>query len=423
MPHANNFQHAEYSRADPAARLAYAEALADPAPESPTWTEQMSAHGRTLSQQGVRVVAFVHGAPLGTDLFGAQRLDDVGGLKRGYSRGISGLDSLLSLLREDTNGLTGPPGWPAPPWKNDAAAHHTLDETVRDAANFTTAYVELFHKAVNRNAAAPIHCERYLWSGESHHLGRARAACVLLEQMQTWITTHRLTAGHRMLVQAQGHAGLVLALISNLLDPAPLSGRSQFFDAMKRDAHQHPHWGMTVDRLEQIERALGEGTYLHGVIVDVVTLGTPVRYGWDLDGIGHLLHLINHRVLRLDGKRWLAKMELPQVTMEMPIAWGGDYVQQLAVAGSDSRPATPEAQALNKQLWELLEPWDGFERWLESARRSVRCPNDGHCRLIDYKDSTGSTTARDHYYGHAAYTRLPNMLFNLGQIVEACYGR
>ncbi len=421
MPHSNNFQHAEYSRADPGARLAYAEAVADPAPDSPAWTEQMTAHGRRLSQQGVRLVAFVHGAPLGADLFGAQRLDDVGGLKRGYSRGISGLDALLALLREETNGLTGPPGWPTPPWTNDAASHQAMDETVRDAANFTAAYVALFHKAVNRGATTPIHCERYLWSGDSHHLGRARAACLLLEQMQAWITAHHLTAGDRLLVQAHGHAGLVLALISNLLDPAPLSGRPQFFAALKQDAQQHPNSGLSADRLQHLERALSDGTYLHGVHVDVVTLGTPVRYGWDLDGIGHLLHLINHRVLRLDGKRWLAKMELPQVTMEMPIAWGGDYVQQLAVAGSDTRPVTPEAQALNKQLWELLEPWDGFERWLESARRSVRCPNDGLCRLIDYKDSTGSTTARDHYYGHAAYTRVQSMLFNLGLIVEACY--
>ena len=81
--------------------------------------------------------------------------------------------------------------------------------------------------------------------------------------------------------------------------------------------------------------------------------------------------------MRTDGKRWLAKTELPQITMEMPIAWGGDYVQQLAVGGSDAVATSEQAKAVNKALWELFEPWDGFERWLECARKSVRCQNDG----------------------------------------------
>ncbi len=131
--------------------------------------------------------------------------------------------------------------------------------------------------------------------------------------------------------------------------------------------------------------------------------------------------VVNHRMMRQDGKRWLAKMEMPQITMEMPIAWGGDYVQQLAVAGCDAVPARPEAKEANKALWELLEPWDGFERWLECARKAVRCPSDGQCLLVDYKDSTGSTNPLDHLYGHGAYTRLDYLMFNTGRIVETLY--
>ena len=155
--------------------------------------------------------------------------------------------------------------------------------------------------------------------------------------------------------------------------------------------------------------------------MDVVTFGTPVRYGWDPSGLGKLLHFVNHRNLRTDGKTWLAKMELPQVTMEMPIAWGGDYVQELAVAGSDSIPRSEPAKAANKAIWEMVEPYDGFERWLECARRAVRFPSEGRCLLVDYKDSTGSTNPRDHYYGHAAYTRRDAMLFNTSEIVKTFY--
>ena len=41
--------------------------------------------------------------------------------------------------------------------------------------------------------------------------------------------------------------------------------------------------------------------------------------------------------------------------------------------------------------------------------------------LVDYKDSTGSTNVRDHYFGNAVYTRLNNMLFNTTEIVNAFY--
>jgi len=105
----------------------------------------------------------------------------------------------------------------------------------------------------------------------------------------------------------------------------------------------------------------------------------------------------------------------------MPIAWGGDYIQQLAVAGSDAVPTTDAAKGANKALWEIVEPFDGFERWLECARRAVRIPSEGQGILADYKDSTGSTNARDHYFGHAAYTRLNAMLFNTTEIVRTLY--
>jgi hypothetical protein len=222
----------------------------------------------------------------------------------------------------------------------------------------------------------------------------------------------KLGAGDRILVQAHGQAGLVLALLSNLLASGKSSGRETLLNILKGS--------MPTSDIEQLGSLLPTGNVLNGVALDIVTFGSPVRYGWDPSVLGKLLHVVNHRPMRADGKRWLAKMELPQITMEMPIAWGGDYVQQLAVAGSDAVPASPEAKAANKALWELLEPYDGFERWLECARKSVRCANDGICLLVDYKDA-GSTNPRDHLYGHAAYTRMNAMLPNTAETVKVMY--
>ena len=420
MPTENNFQHDELSRKNPGQRLRVADLTDVVPPDSPRWGEAMAQHGTNLSQAGVASVVFLHGSIHGTDLFGMQRLDEAGGLKRGYSRGVSGVDAVLAAMREESNGIPLLPGGLKPPLVNDDATKILLDEQIGDAGNFTEAYVQSFKNAINKNLSQPISCHRLLWSCEHHHLGRALGAVSLLAELQNLCKQQRLGKGHRILVQAHGQAGLVLALVSNLLCPSPITGRPKLLSILGSYAQQTNQPAL-VETMTRIESLLATMALLNGAALDIVTFGTPVRYGWDTSGIGKLLHIVNHRNLRTDGKNWLAKMELPQVTMEMPIAWGGDYVQELAVAGSDAVATTEPAKAVNKMVWEIVEPYDGFERWLECARRAVRFPSEGRCLLVDYKDSTGSTNPRDHYFGHAVYTRGHALLFNTAQIDQTFY--
>jgi hypothetical protein len=420
MPAENSFQHDELSRKNPGERITVREVTRTALSESPSGQDAMAALGKRLAQTGVRVIVLLHGSIIGTDVFGVQRLDELGGLKRGYSRGVAGLDALLALMRESSNGIAPLPGGLKPPLVNDDATKKLLDEQIGDAGNFTNAYAELMRESLNRGLDRSIHCVRELWSCEHHHLGRAVAAVSMLGRLRDWVEADKLGQGDRILVQAHGQAGLVLALVSNLLCVASSSSRTRLLDLLSTFASQvnRPDIASTIQRLAPL---LLNGTLLNGVMLDVVTLGTPVRYGWDPTGLDKLLHIVNHRNLRIDGKTWLSKMELPQITMEMPIAWGGDYIQELAVAGSDAVPITDAGKAANKGVWEIVEPFDGFERWLECARRAVRIPSEGLGILADYKDSTGSTNIRDHYYGHAAYTRLDAMLFNTTEIVQALY--
>jgi hypothetical protein len=420
MPIENNFQHDELSRKSPSERLTTAELTQSAEPGAPAWLDRMAQCGAKLSQAGVRAVVFLHGSIIGTDVFGMQRLDEVGGLKRGYSRGVAGLDALLALMREGSNGIPLLPGGLKPPLAHDDETKKLLDEQMGDAGNFTNAYVELMNRSLNRGLDRPIHCIRELWSCEHHHVGRAMAAVSLLKRLRDWVESYKLGQGDRILVQAHGQAGLVLALTSNLLCPSSISGRPKLLSLLSSYAEQIGQMELAA-MITRIGSRLSSNSCLNGAALDVVTFGMPVRYGWDPSGIGKLLHIVNHRTMRTDGKTWLSKMELPQITMEMPIAWGGDYVQELAVAGSDAVPTTDAAKAANKALWELVEPFDGFERWLECARRAVRIPSEGLGILADYKDSTGSTNVRDHYYGHAAYTRLNAMLFNTTTIVRTLY--
>ena len=420
MPTENSFQHDEMSRKNPGERITVREVTSTALLESPSGQDAMAALGTRLSHAGVRVIVLLHGSIMGTDVFGVQRLDELGGLKRGYSRGVAGLDALLALMRDGSNGISPLPGGLKPPLANDDATKRALDEQIGDAGNFTNAYLELMRQSLNQGLDRPIHCVRELWSCEHHHLGRAMAAVSMLGRLRDWSETHKLGQGDRILAQAHGQVGLVLALVSNLLCVASTSSRTRLLDLLSAFTSQvnRPDIASTIQRIAPL---LSNGTLLNGAMLDIVTFGTTVRYGWDPSGLGKLLHIVNHRNLRTDGKTWLSKMELPQITMEMPIAWGGDYVQELAVAGSDAVPTTDAAKAANKAMWEIVEPFDGFERWLECARRAVRIPSEGLGILADYKDSTGSTNVRDHYYGHAAYTRLNTMLFNTSEIVKSFY--
>jgi hypothetical protein len=420
MPIENNFQHDELSRKSPGERLSTAELTTAAPPESPAWFDAMAQCGSRLSQAGVRAVIFLHGSLMGTDLFGMQRLDEVGGLKRGYSRGVSGVDALLAAMRQGENGIPALPGGVSPPLPNDDATKKMLDEQMNDAGNFSHAYVTLLQTALNKSLAQPITVTRTLWASEHHHLGRAIAAVRLIDDLRELCIRQQLGKEDRILIHAHGQAGLVLALVSNLLCPSPITGRAKMLGFLSLYAEQNHEPELTA-AIQRLAPLWGTGSLLNGAQLDVVTMGMPVRYGWDPSGVGKLLHIVNHRNLRTDGKTWLSKMELPQVTMEMPIAWGGDYVQELAVAGSDAVPKTELAKMANKAVWEMVEPYDGFERWLECARRAVRFPSDGHCLSVDYKDCTGSTNIREHYYGHAAYTRLNAMLFNTTEITNNLY--
>ena len=420
MPRGNNFLHSKYSRSDPGHRVRYLTFEPGAPAFSPPWHDALGGLGKSIWDAGVRVVLLVYGSYLGADLFGSGRLDEAGGLKRGYSRGIPGLESLLAALRP--NEYQRSPRNPSckPPFANDEACKTKLDDLLNDKGNFSGHYVKALQDGLTSSHALPLAVRRHLWSSRHHHLGRMEGALALLHELSHLKTQKDLHANNRMLIVAHGHAGQLPALLSNLIAPGEASVRETVFETLAHYYEQMDSPSASIQHLQELDRLLAENQFEAWPSLDVVTLGTPIRYGWDTDGIGKLLHVVNHRPIRQDGKRWLAKMELPQIVMEMPMASGGDYVHQLAVAGTDAVPASPWEEELNQALRENLEPYDGFERWLECTRRVTRCPNDGECLLIDY----GATdlSPQEHLFGHTCYTRLNALLFQTSHIMETLYG-
>lgn len=419
MPTANNFLHSKYSRSDPGDRARYVSFEPGAPPFSPAWHDALGRLGTRIWDAGVRAVVLVYGSYLGADLFGSGRLDEVGGLKRGYSRGIPGLESLLASLRPDDYQRSSHDPSCQPPFVNNDAGKTKLDTLLNDKANFSEQYVNAFRDGLASSHGLTV--QRYLWSSLHHHPGRMEGALAFLHELHDFKTQQNLQAGDRILIVAHGHAGQLPALLSNLIAPGESSVRETVFETLAYFYEQRETPPESIQHLQELDRLLAENQFAAWPSLDVVTLGTPIRYGWDTESLGKLLHLVNHRPIRQDGKRWLAKMELPQIVMEMPMASGGDYVHQLAVAGTDAVPASAWEVELDQALRENLEPYDGFERWLECTRRVTRCPNDGKCLLIDYKDTMGRSPD-EHLFGHACYTRLDALLFQTTHVVETLYG-
>src|SRR3989442_15001876 len=137
MPIENSFQHDEMSRKNPGDRLTVREVAPTALIESSSGQDAMAALGKRLSQTGVRVIVLLHGSIMGSDVFGVQRLDELGGLKRGYSRGGAGIDALLGLMRGGRNGISPLPGGLEPPLADENATKRVVDEEIGGSRKFT----------------------------------------------------------------------------------------------------------------------------------------------------------------------------------------------------------------------------------------------------------------------------------------------
>ena len=231
MPQNNNFQHSKYSRSNPTRRALYQTFLEGEGVGSSGWFAGMGKSIDRMMRSGVRGILFVNGNPY-SDLFGSGRLDEVGGLKRGYSRGIPGIESLLSLLRPATNGLVNSNDDVPRPLFNTPECSQKLDKVVHEVGNFSAEYVKTFQEAAKKIAERPIPINRYLWSNLNHHFGRVKSALDLLEFLEGLTRELSLRPKERLLLQAHGHAGQILGILSNLVSPEESSNRQILFQVL-----------------------------------------------------------------------------------------------------------------------------------------------------------------------------------------------
>jgi hypothetical protein len=253
------------------------------------------------------------------------------------------------------------------------------------------------------------------WSSENHHVGRADGAVRLIDELASL----KLPAGCRVLLWGHSHAGNVFALITNLLG-GDRRWVGRFFQASKI-YYRWPIIGcIDIPVWDRVRELLaGDRSPLAELPLDMVTFGTPIRYGWNSDGYSRLLHFINHRPV--EG--------LPEYRAPFPprlddvlSAAAGDYVQQLGIAGTNVVPSrfAWRAWMADNCLGRLLQEESAAGGELERFQAGAIVPDAGTTLLVDYGLPEGSIA--HHHAGHAVYTRSQWLLFHAEEVVRRLYG-
>ena len=380
MPVGNRFRHQAYADAPPDSSHHFIAPGSFPPVGSREFRHRMRDVGASLRAAGVTTVYLVHGSCVGPD---ARRV--LARLARVFP---SAATTVYRLIRQ-TRFRAG-------------------------FTNYTQAYARLFEAAVNPPGAEAISVELFEWSSENHHLGRADGAVRLVNRLASLDPD----ASHRVLLWGHSHAGNVFALATNLLGGDPESVR-RFFSA----ADVYYRWPLArcvdIPVWHRVRELLARrGRLPANVSLDVVTFGTPVRYGWESSGYSRLLHFVNH--CPVEGLPNYRAAFPPRVD-EVLKAARGDYVQQLAVAGTNVRPAlfAWRARLADRRLSRLLEAGLPDGMTLDRFRAGTIVPDEGTTLLVDYGRPMGGID--EHQAGHAVYTRKEWLLFHAEQVARQFY--
>ncbi len=380
------FPHQRYDARPPTVDVAWLDAIAPPAQEGDEWRRRMATVAQAFRQADLRRVYLIHGTFVGDD--------------------VAGLAHLLALVSPEWSG------------KLSAFEKQLADRYVRDSGNYTDAYAQLFARGINspeaRGDGPSIDVRLLHWTSENHHLGRADGAVRLIDDL----AQANMPAGSRVLLWGHSHGGNLLALATHLL-AAPPAAVDSFFKASR------PFWRswLVSETRRKTWRRVREllsdpDATVRRLRLDIVTFGTPIRYGWDSRGYDHLLHVVYHRPTEGVPSYFT---RFPFSVKSALAAKRGDYVQQTGIAGTNIPPALlvfPSHMA-DRRLNRLLQSEVSLADTWKHLSAGLRVPEAGDTLLIDYREAA----PRMHHgaYGHAIYTRSSWLLYHAELVARRWY--
>lgn len=354
--------------------------------ESNPTASDMGLAPQQLRESGVRRIILVHGTFAGNDIVG-----------------------LVRQVARFAPGLAG---------KMNEFGKHWFDELAGEVGNYTAEFADCLSRLINPPSLEPIPISRFEWSGENHHLGRAGGMISLVDsQTSDSERSNEPGSDERLLVFAHSHGGNLLAMLSQLIG----SSRSEqecFFDATRLHCRnpltgkiELPHWPRVRERLVNESRRPPQ--------IDVATFGTPLRYRWNTKVCSKLLHFVQHRPLDQEHPELAV---LPTSIQQVMEAQGGDYVQQLGIAGTDFAMFgfAWREWIVESRIRRMFEPRVRRRDLLKNLKQGRRVSADGTTLLVDYWDPAEAWHRK--LFGHGVYTCRQWLPFHLREITRRFYG-
>lgn len=289
-----------------------------------------------------------------------------------------------------------------------------FDQLAGDVGNYTSSFAERFSCLINTGDQEAIPVTRFHWSGENHHLGRAGGVISLLD----YIIKSGRTVDERILLWGHSHGGNLLAMLS-LLVGASRESKERFFD-LTRAHYRDPILGrLDLPQWESVRQQLSRAEAVADLPeLDVATFGTPLRYRWNTEVCGSLVHFVQHRPL---SPRDPTKASIPTRLQEIMTAAGGDYVQQLGIGGTDFLHSALAWRSWNveRRLRRLFAPSVRRRDLARNLKQGRRVSADGTTLLVDYPDTQMKWNQK--LIGHGVYTRPEWLPFHLREITSRFY--
>lgn len=287
-----------------------------------------------------------------------------------------------------------------------------FDELAGDVGNYTDEYAKQFSKLLNSDGLPRIRVERFGWSGENHQIGRADGAMSLLRKISA------MEQGGRLLVMAHSHGGNLLAMLSQVAG-ASWKDKEIFFHATRLHYHSPLRSKVDLDDWKCAREILLDRQRSTRKI-DIATFGTPLRYRWNTAVVPRLLHFTQHRPLKADSPH---KAVIPKSMSDVLTAAGGDYIQHLALAGTDFIPSlfAWRDMIVERRLHAIFESTTRRRDLFQKLKQGRRESSDGKTLLVDYAATPGREQQK--LFGHGVYTSPVWLRFHLERICEHFYAR
>lgn len=356
-------------------------------PQAADFGEQLAWAGERFGNAGVAAIYCVHGTFVGNDVLGL--LTELSRFAPGLSKGLS------------------------------HCGKRVIDLFTGEAGNYTRGFTRALESGLAVGAGRTIPVEQFHWSSQNNHIARADGAIRLIAELARLTTGPEASEHRRVQLWAHSHGGNVLALVTQLLG-ADQTARDRFFVAANsfyqpwiRSSIDMPVWQHVRELLDEPEHPLRQ------LKLDMVTFGTPIRYGWNPDGYSNLLHFIHHRPPPR-GAEYMAPVPLNPWRARR--ALDGDYVQQIGISGTNFMPLPVAVRTLlaDWRLDKLLEREVDREWIVARLRHGTRVPDEGTTLLVDYDEI--NPWLHRHIAGHGLYTRRKWLPFHCREIAERFYG-